>query len=92
MTGFSYDIRMIKKLVSLVLIVSGGALIIEHLITHQQFDLLDIIGHETYGFLFILAGILISTNWKDMPALLRAIKAKDWKAIFDEAKREKYRN
>lgn len=52
-----------KKPTSALLIMGGSALIFEHLMTFGKFDLFDIFGHEFYGLLMIIAGILLSTDW-----------------------------
>lgn len=53
-----------KKLISMITIVSGAALLLEHLFTWGGFDLLDFQGHEYYGLILILIGFGISSRWK----------------------------
>ena len=54
----------IRKPISTALIMGGTGLMMEHLFTFDGFDLLDFWGHETLGFGLIIAGLLISTKWK----------------------------
>lgn len=78
MTGFSIpknikDVKKLspyyKKLISMVLIISGTSLMLEHLFTYDGFDLLDIAGHETYGLIMIIAGFLLSMKWEQWKKL-----------------------
>lgn len=52
-----------KRLISLVLIVGGSALMIEHLFQYNGYDLLDAAGHESYGLAMIIIGFLLSMKW-----------------------------
>lgn len=52
-----------KNLISLVLIVSGAALIIEHIFKYNGTDMLDFAGHEYYGLAMIIIGFLLSMKW-----------------------------
>ena len=61
-----YIKREFKKLGSISLILVGGFLIIEHIYTYARIDLLDILGHEWFGILFIVAGLLLANNWGGM--------------------------
>ena len=65
MTGCSYNIDYIKKIVSGLLIVGGSFLLLEHLFNFGGFDI-EIIGHEYYGFGMIIAGFLLSIKWKQL--------------------------
>lgn len=58
-----------KKLTSLVLIVGGAALIIEHLFEYDGFDLLDFAGHEYYGLAMIIIAFLLSMKWHQWKTL-----------------------
>lgn len=58
-----------KKLISLLLIVGGSALMIEHLFAYEGFDLLDFIGHEYYGLGMIILALLISMKWEQWKTL-----------------------
>ena len=58
-----------KNLVSLVLIVSGSALIIEHIFKYGGTDLMDWIGHEYYGLAMIIIGFLLSMKWNQWTEL-----------------------
>jgi len=55
-----------KKLGSICLILVGTFLLMEHIYSYGGIDLLDILGHEWFGILFILSGILISNRWGRM--------------------------
>jgi len=52
-----------KRLTSLVLIVGGSALMIEHLFQYDGFDVCDLAGHEYYGLAMIVTGFLLSMKW-----------------------------
>lgn len=58
-----------KRLISLVLIVGGAALMIEHLFQYQGFDTLDFFGHEYIGFGMIIIGFLLSMKWGQWKSL-----------------------
>lgn len=89
MTGNSWSWKYNRKIISGLLIVGGLFLLMEHLFSFSGFDI-EILGHEWYGLGMILAGIGISMKWNQWGALLRAIKARDWRAIIDEGERRKY--
>ena len=55
-----------KKLGSISLILVGSFLLIEHIYTYGRIDLLDILGHEWFGILFIVAGVFFANNWGGM--------------------------
>jgi len=86
MTGYSYSKPYIKKMISGLLIVSGSFLLLEHLFNFGGFDI-ELIGHEYIGIGMIIAAILISMKWKQLPAVLEAIRNREWKKIFDEGER-----
>ena len=92
MTGYSWSWKYNKKIFSGLLIVGGVFLLLEHLFTFGGFDFFDIVGHETIGSLMIFFGVLLSVKWHQIPMFIRAVKARDWKAILDEGEREKYEN
>lgn len=52
-----------KRLISLVLIVGGSALLIEHLFQYNGYDMFDAAGHEYYGMGMIIIGFLLSMKW-----------------------------
>lgn len=79
-------LRYYKKLVSGLLIIGGGFLILEHLFSFSGFDL-ELLGHEWYGLIMIIIALLLSMKWKQLPALLKAIKEKDIWKILDEGER-----
>lgn len=86
MTGYSYSIPYIKKMVSGLLIVGGTFLLLEHLFNFTGFDL-EIIGHEYWGLGMIIIAFLLSIKWKQLPALLEAVKKREWKKVLDEGER-----
>ena len=80
MTGISIPWRMTedelkafieycKKPVSAALIMGGTGLMMEHLFTFDGFDLLDFWGHEYLGLGMIVAGLLVSTKWRQWKEL-----------------------
>lgn len=87
MTGYSHNKEYTRKMVSFLLILGGAGLILEHLFRFEGFDLFDLVGHETYGLVMIGAGFILSLKWKQIPALLRAIKERRWHAVIDEGER-----
>ena len=58
-----YIKKEFKKLGSICLIGVGSFLLIEHIYTYGGIDLWDILGHEWFGILFILSGILLANRW-----------------------------
>ena len=58
-----------KKVISMLLIIGGTSLLIEHLFTWGGFDLLDLWGHEYLGFGMIIIGFLLSIKWKQWKEL-----------------------
>lgn len=52
-----------KKLTATCMILIGSFLIVEHIWTYGQTDLLDLIGHEYYGLAFVLGGFILMLNW-----------------------------
>jgi hypothetical protein len=57
-------IKYYKKLISLVCITSGTGLLLEHLFTWGEFNLLDIpFSHDLYGLILIFIGFLVSGVW-----------------------------
>lgn len=58
-----YIKKEFKKLGSMILIILGTFLILEHIYTYGGIDLWDLLGHEWFGILFILAGILTANRW-----------------------------
>lgn len=67
-----------RKLVAATLFIVGAFLSLEHLFQFGGFDLLDIIGHETYGFALILLAILVGTKWEQWETL----KLWNWRNWF----------
>ena len=86
MTGYSWDKKYWKKMISGVLILSGGFLILEHLFNFGGFDI-EILGHEYLGIFLIGIAFLLSMKWKQLPAVIQAIKDRNWKKILDEGER-----
>ena len=58
-----------KKLFATCLILSGSFLIIEHIWTFGQTDLLDLLGHETYGILMIIIAFIMMIDWHQWKSL-----------------------
>lgn len=58
-----------KKLLATCLILSGSFLIIEHIWTFGQVDLLDVLGHESYGILMIIIAFLMMIDWGQWKSL-----------------------
>lgn len=87
MTGYSYSKSYIKKMISGLLIVGGAFLLLEHLFSFSGFDL-ELIGHEWIAFAAIIIALLLSMKWKQLPAVLEAIRKRNWKKILDEGERE----
>ena len=74
MTGISLPWRMkgeqrqrvlkyYKRLISMLFIVGGASLMLEHLFRFEGFDLFDFAGHEYYGLALIVVGLLVSMKW-----------------------------
>jgi len=58
-----------KKLISTCMILVGSFLIVEHIWTFGRTDLLDILGHESYGILMIIIAFLMMTDWGQWKSL-----------------------
>lgn len=56
-------LKYYRRLLSMLLIVGGTSLMLEHLFRFEGFDLLDFAGHEYYGLGLIVVGFLISMKW-----------------------------
>jgi len=83
-------LKYYKWLVSGVLLVAGFFLIMEHFVRFGGFDI-ELAGHEWYGLGLIILAMLLSLKWKQLPALVKAIKERNWKAILDEGERREGR-
>ncbi|MDY6959801.1 MAG: hypothetical protein SVK08_11675 [Halobacteriota archaeon] len=81
-------IKYYRKLGSMLLILSGSALMAEHLFTFDGFDI-ELLGHEWYGFGMIVVGFLLSMKWEQVADVLEAIRRRDILAIFEEGVRKK---
>ena len=55
--------------IALALMAAGSSLMLEHYFTYGGFDLLDFAGHETYGLIMIIIGILLATKWEQWRTL-----------------------
>ena len=86
MTGYSYSKPYIKKMISGLLIVGGSFLILEHLFSFSGFDI-EVIGHEWIGLGMIIIAFLLSIKLKQIPAVLEAIRKREWKKVLDEGER-----
>ena len=89
MTGYSWSRKYAKIMISGMLIVSGGFLILEHLLNFRGFDI-ELLGHEYAGLLLIGIAFLLSMKWKQLPAFKKALKDRNLKKIFDEGERERH--
>jgi hypothetical protein len=58
-----YIKKEFKKLGSIILILIGTFLIVEHIYTHGGIDLWDLLGHETFGIIFLVCGLLTANRW-----------------------------
>ena len=61
--------KYIRRLGSMLLIVGGTSLMLEHLFKFEGFDLLDFAGHEYYGLGMIIIGFLLSMKWHQWKTL-----------------------
>ncbi len=48
---------------SICFILSGTFLLVEHIYTYGGIDLWDLLGHEIFGILLIVIGVLFSNRW-----------------------------
>ena len=53
-----------RKLLSAILLITGGFLLLEHIFVWNGLDIEDFIGHEWYGFILVFIGILITLRYK----------------------------
>lgn len=63
MNKMEYIKKEWKKLGSISLIGVGVFLLIEHIYTYGGIDLWDLLGHEWFGIVLILLGILVANRW-----------------------------
>ena len=75
-----------KKLAGGLLILGGAALMIEHLFNFGGFDI-ELLGHEFYGFVMIATAYLVCMKWTQIKGVMKAIKNRNFHAIFDEGER-----
>lgn len=54
-----------KKLTSIGLILVGSFLVIEHIYTYGKINFYDILGHEWFGILFIIGGLVMAHDYKN---------------------------
>ena len=57
--NFVEELPYIKRLTGTTLIAAGSFLLMEH-VYHWGFELLDLIGHEWFGLVLILVGVVIN--------------------------------
>jgi len=76
-----------RWLISGVLLVGGFFLIFEHFARFGGFDV-EVLGHEWYGLVLIILGMLLSLKWKQLPAVIKAIRQRNWHAVLDEGERK----
>ena len=62
MTDLSYIKKEWKRLGSLMLLISGSFLVIEHVWTYGFITLKDFLGHEWLGIGLIIAGLLAANK------------------------------
>ena len=51
-----------KKLGSMSLIIIGAFLLLEHIYTYGFITLMDFLGHEWFGIILIVAGLLVANK------------------------------
>ena len=76
-----------KKLASLLLIVGGSVLLIEHLYNFSGFDI-ELLGHEYYGIGLIVSGFLLSLKWEQVRGVRRAWRERNLHGLLDEGERK----
>jgi len=54
-----HDWSYYKSLSALVLVAGGAVLLLEHIARYGMTEFGDIMGHETYGIIMIIAGFLL---------------------------------
>ena len=54
-----HDWSYYRSLGALVLIAGGAVLLLEHIARYGMTELGDLLGHETYGIIMIVAGFLL---------------------------------
>ena len=52
-----------KKLGSMSLVGLGSFLLLEHIYSYSGLDLWDLLGHEWFGIILIICGILTANRW-----------------------------
>jgi hypothetical protein len=62
------------KLWGTAFILLGGFLSVEHIWSWGQLDFFDFIGHEWLGFILIIIGFIMNTNFKKPDNLLENLK------------------
>jgi hypothetical protein len=76
-----------KKLIGALLIIGGGALMLEHLFNFGGFDI-EILGHEFYGIVMIVIGYLLCMKWEQVKEVVTAWKDRDLHKLLDDGERE----
>ena len=87
MTGYSWDKKYWKKLISGLLLVSGSFLLLEHLFNFGGFDI-ELIGHEYLGIFLIIIAYLLSLKWEQMKGVITAWKDRDLHKLLDQGERD----
>ena len=65
-----------KKLGSMSLVGVGSFLILEHIYTYGGIELVDILGHEWFGILLIITGLICANRKVSKEKWLKEAKAK----------------
>jgi len=62
----SYIKKEFKKLAGMSLVIVGSFLILEHIYTYGSISLLDFFGHEWFGIILIVIGLIIANKkWSE---------------------------
>lgn len=80
-------LKYYRKLIGALLIIGGGALVLEHLFNFGGFDL-ELLGHEVYGIVMIVIGYLVCLKWEQIGGVKKAWKDRDLHKLLDEGERE----
>jgi len=53
-----------KNLYGALLILAGAFLLIEHILVWKELTFFDFFGHEWFGFILIIVGIILNISFK----------------------------
>lgn len=76
-----------KKIIGAMLILGGGFLMLEHLFNFGGFDI-EILGHEFFGIVMIIAGYLLCMKWEQVKGVREAWKDRKLHELLDQGERE----